>query len=200
MPNRSPRRRSPTWTTRNAARANTTDGQQQQPAHDPTTRDRRYPTRGNRKPRSTRPTHVTRPNPRGAAGTYRYTRVLRPRGTDTRGEAVPNERTDSELLIASRLSQSLQALPSSRRDLLRYFARRARSRDRGRAHGGDVRRGLASRATYRDQGVNGVAWLWASRVTGWDGSSAPAASTRRPDRAGHARARPSPRTTSASRT
>ena len=100
MPNRSPRRRT-TRTTQEHGEGETTDPVgSQQPTHDRRP-DRRYPTW--EPEASVDPSHPSHGrNPRGSDRDAPVTRVVRPRGTDTRGEAVPQERTDSELLIASR--------------------------------------------------------------------------------------------------
>lgn len=85
------------------------------------------------------------------------------RGTDTRGEAVPHERTDSDLLIAS--STEPEAFTELYRrhaeDLLRYFARRTLDPETAAELTAETfAQAFASRANYRDEGVNGVAWLY----------------------------------------
>lgn len=94
--------------------------------------------------------------------TYRGT-FVRHRGSDTRGEAVPNERTDSELLIASRTEPEAftELYRRHAEDLLRYFARRTLDPETAAELTAETfAEAFASRATYRDQGVNGVAWLY----------------------------------------
>jgi RNA polymerase sigma-70 factor (ECF subfamily) len=85
------------------------------------------------------------------------------RGTDTRGEAVPEERTDTELLIASRTEPEAftELYRRHAEDLLRYFARRTLDPETAAELTAETfAEAFASRATYRDQGVNGVAWLY----------------------------------------
>jgi RNA polymerase sigma factor (sigma-70 family) len=84
-------------------------------------------------------------------------------GTDTRGEAVPEERTDTQLLIASRTEPEAftELYRRHAEDLLRYFARRTLDPETAAELTAETfAEAFASRATYRDQGVNGVAWLY----------------------------------------
>jgi RNA polymerase sigma-70 factor (ECF subfamily) len=82
---------------------------------------------------------------------------------DTRGEAVPEERTDTQLLIASRTEPEAftELYRRHAEDLLRYFARRTLDPETAAELTAETfAEAFASRATYRDQGVNGVAWLY----------------------------------------
>lgn len=74
-----------------------------------------------------------------------------------------DERTDSELLIASRDDPEAftELYRRHAEDLLRYFARRTLDPEAAAELTGETfAQAFASRATYRDQGVNGVAWLY----------------------------------------
>jgi RNA polymerase sigma-70 factor (ECF subfamily) len=76
---------------------------------------------------------------------------------------VPNERTDSELLIASRTDPEAftELYRRHAEDLLRYFARRTLDPEAAAELTAETfAEAFASRANYRDQGVNGVAWLY----------------------------------------
>jgi RNA polymerase sigma factor (sigma-70 family) len=76
---------------------------------------------------------------------------------------VPDERTDSELLTASR--EDPEAFTELYRrhaeDLLRYFARRTLDPETAAELTAETfAEAFASRLTYTDKGVNGVAWLY----------------------------------------
>jgi RNA polymerase sigma factor (sigma-70 family) len=76
---------------------------------------------------------------------------------------VPNERTDSELLIASRTEPEAftELYRRHAEDLLRYFARRTLDPETAAELTAETfAEAFASRGSYRDQGVNGVAWLY----------------------------------------
>jgi len=76
---------------------------------------------------------------------------------------VPEERTDTELLIASRTEPDAftELYRRHAEDLLRYFARRTLDPETAAELTAETfAEAFASRATYRDQGVNGVAWLY----------------------------------------
>lgn len=73
------------------------------------------------------------------------------------------ERTDTELLIASRTEPEAftELYRRHAEDLLRYFARRTLDPETAAELTAETfAEAFASRATYRDQGVNGVAWLY----------------------------------------
>lgn len=73
------------------------------------------------------------------------------------------ERTDSELLIASRTEPEAftEIYRRHAEDLLRYFARRTLDPETAAELTAETfAEAFASRANYRDQGVNGVAWLY----------------------------------------
>jgi RNA polymerase sigma factor (sigma-70 family) len=76
---------------------------------------------------------------------------------------VPDERTDSELLTASR--EDPEAFTELYRrhaeDLLRYFARRTLDPETAAELTAETfAEAFASRRNYTDKGVNGVAWLY----------------------------------------
>ncbi len=76
---------------------------------------------------------------------------------------MPDERTDTELLIASRTEPEAftELYRRHAEDLLRYFARRTLDPETAAELTAETfAEAFASRATYRDQGVNGVAWLY----------------------------------------
>jgi RNA polymerase sigma-70 factor (ECF subfamily) len=76
---------------------------------------------------------------------------------------VPDERTDSALLIASRTQPEAftELYRRHAEDLLRYFARRTLDPEAAAELTAETfAEAFASRASYRDQGVNGVAWLY----------------------------------------
>jgi len=76
---------------------------------------------------------------------------------------VVEERTDSELLIASRTEPEAftEIYRRHAEDLLRYFARRTLDPETAAELTAETfAEAFASRANYRDQGVNGVAWLY----------------------------------------
>jgi RNA polymerase sigma factor (sigma-70 family) len=76
---------------------------------------------------------------------------------------VLEERTDSELLIASRTEPEAftELYRRHAEDLLRYFARRTLDPETAAELTAETfAEAFASRANYRDQGVNGVAWLY----------------------------------------
>lgn len=74
-----------------------------------------------------------------------------------------DERTDSQLLIASRTEPEAftELYRRHAEDLLRYFARRTLDPETAAELTAETfAEAFASRANYRDQGVNGVAWLY----------------------------------------
>lgn len=76
---------------------------------------------------------------------------------------MPDERTDSDLLLAS--AEEPEAFTELYRrhaeDLLRYFARRTLDPEAAAELTAETfAQAFASRRTYTDQGVNGVAWLY----------------------------------------
>jgi RNA polymerase sigma-70 factor, ECF subfamily len=76
---------------------------------------------------------------------------------------VGEARTDSQLLIASRDDPEAftELYRRHARDLLRYFARRTLDPEAAAELTAETfAQAYASRATYRDQGVSGVAWLY----------------------------------------
>jgi RNA polymerase sigma factor (sigma-70 family) len=76
---------------------------------------------------------------------------------------VLDERTDSQLLIASRTEPEAftELYRRHAEDLLRYFARRTLDPETAAELTAETfAEAFASRANYRDQGVNGVAWLY----------------------------------------
>ncbi|MGZ8582805.1 MAG: RNA polymerase sigma factor [Actinomycetota bacterium] len=76
---------------------------------------------------------------------------------------MPEERTDTELLIASRTEPEAftELYRRHAEDLLRYFARRTLDPETAAELTAETfAEAFASRATYRDQGVNGVAWIY----------------------------------------
>jgi len=76
---------------------------------------------------------------------------------------VPDERTDSELLIASREDPEAftELYGRHAEDLLRYFARRTLDPETAAELTAETfAEAFASRRNYTDQGVNGVAWLY----------------------------------------
>jgi RNA polymerase sigma-70 factor (ECF subfamily) len=77
---------------------------------------------------------------------------------------LAEERTDSELLIASRIEPEAftELYRRHAEDLLRYFARRTLDPEAAAELTAETfAEAFASRANYRDQqGVNGVAWLY----------------------------------------
>ena len=76
---------------------------------------------------------------------------------------MPNERTDSELLVASRTEPEAftELYRRHAEDLLRYFARRTLDPEAAAELTAETfAEAFASRGNYRDQGVNGVAWLY----------------------------------------
>jgi RNA polymerase sigma factor (sigma-70 family) len=76
---------------------------------------------------------------------------------------VPEERTDTQLLIASRTEPEAftELYRRHAEDLLRYFARRTLDPETAAELTAETfAEAFASRATYRVQGVNGVAWLY----------------------------------------
>ena len=76
---------------------------------------------------------------------------------------MPEERTDTELLIASRTEPEAftELYRRHAEDLLRYFARRTLDPETAAELTAETfAEAFASRANYRDQGVNGVAWLY----------------------------------------
>jgi RNA polymerase sigma factor (sigma-70 family) len=76
---------------------------------------------------------------------------------------VPEERTDSQLLLASRTEPDAftELYRRHAEDLLRYFARRTLDPETAAELTAETfAEAFASRASYRDEGVNGVAWLY----------------------------------------
>jgi RNA polymerase sigma factor (sigma-70 family) len=78
-------------------------------------------------------------------------------------EAVSTERTDSELLVASREDPEsfTELYRRHAEDILRYFARRTLDPEAAAELTAETfAQAFASRLTYTDTGVNGVAWLY----------------------------------------
>ena len=76
---------------------------------------------------------------------------------------MPDERTDSQLLIASGTDAGAftELYRRHAEDLLRYFAKRTLDAEAAAELTAETfAQAFASRASYRDQGVNGVAWLY----------------------------------------
>ena len=76
---------------------------------------------------------------------------------------MPEERTDSQLLLASRTEPDAftELYRRHAEDLLRYFARRTLDPETAAELTAETfAEAFASRASYRDEGVNGVAWLY----------------------------------------
>jgi len=76
---------------------------------------------------------------------------------------VPDERTDSELLLASRDNPDAftELYRRHAEDLLRYFARRTLDPETAAELTAETfAEAFASRQRYTDQGVNGVAWVY----------------------------------------
>jgi RNA polymerase sigma factor (sigma-70 family) len=76
---------------------------------------------------------------------------------------VPDERTDSELLIASREDGDAftELYRRHAEDLLRYFARRTLDPEAAAELTAETfAEAFASRSSYTDRGVNGVAWIY----------------------------------------
>ena len=76
---------------------------------------------------------------------------------------MPDERTDSELLIASRGDGDAftELYRRHAEDLLRYFARRTLDPETAAELTAETfAEAFASRARYTEQGVNGVAWIY----------------------------------------
>jgi RNA polymerase sigma-70 factor (ECF subfamily) len=86
-----------------------------------------------------------------------------PRRHPDEREAVSTERTDSELLLASRENPDAftELYRRHAEDLLRYFARRTLDPETAAELTAETfAQAFASRTTYTDTGVNGVAWLY----------------------------------------
>ena len=85
-------------------------------------------------------------------------------GANRRRKApVPDLRTDSQLLTASASEPGAftELYRRHSEDLLRYFARRTLDPEAAAELTAETfAQAFASRATYRDQGVSGVAWLY----------------------------------------
>lgn len=76
---------------------------------------------------------------------------------------MTDERTDTELLIASRADAEAftELYQRHAEDLLRYFARRTLDPETAAELTAETfAEAFASRRTYEDEGVNGVAWLY----------------------------------------
>jgi RNA polymerase sigma-70 factor (ECF subfamily) len=76
---------------------------------------------------------------------------------------VPDQRTDAQLLTASREEPAafVELYRRHAEDLLRYFARRTLDPETAAELTAETfAQAFASRASYRDTGVNGVAWLY----------------------------------------
>ena len=85
------------------------------------------------------------------------------RGEPDEREAVSTERTDSELLLASREDPEsfTELYRRHAEDILRYFARRTLDPEAAAELTAETfAQAFASRQTYTDTGVNGVAWLY----------------------------------------
>jgi RNA polymerase sigma factor (sigma-70 family) len=79
------------------------------------------------------------------------------------GEGVEDQRSDSELLTVSATEPAAFAVLYGRHaeDLLRYFARRTLDPEAAAELTAETfAQAFASRATYRDTGANGVAWIY----------------------------------------
>jgi RNA polymerase sigma factor (sigma-70 family) len=77
--------------------------------------------------------------------------------------AVPDERTDAELLLASRTDPAafVEVYRRHAEDLVRYFAKRTLDPEAAAELTAETfAEAFASRRTYRDTGANGVAWLY----------------------------------------
>jgi RNA polymerase sigma factor (sigma-70 family) len=82
---------------------------------------------------------------------------------NTVGEAMEEERTDAELLTASKTEPSafVEIYRRHAEDLLRYFVRRTLDPETAAELTAETfAEAFASRARYRDTGANGVAWLY----------------------------------------
>jgi RNA polymerase sigma-70 factor, ECF subfamily len=76
---------------------------------------------------------------------------------------VPDDRTDAELLLASRAEPGafVELYRRHAEDLLRYFARRTLDPEAAAELTAETfAEAFASRARYRDTGANGVAWIY----------------------------------------
>ena len=76
---------------------------------------------------------------------------------------MPEERTDAELLLASREDPAtfVELYRRHAEDLLRYFARRTLDPESAAELTAETfAEAFASRGTYRDTGANGVAWVY----------------------------------------
>jgi RNA polymerase sigma factor (sigma-70 family) len=85
------------------------------------------------------------------------------RGTDEREHVADDTPTDTELLLASRRDPSAftELYRRHAEDLLRYFARRTLDPETAAELTAETfAEAFASRMRYRDEGVNGVAWLY----------------------------------------
>jgi RNA polymerase sigma factor (sigma-70 family) len=85
------------------------------------------------------------------------------RATNRIGDAVEDNRSDSELLTVSATEPGAFAVLYARHadDLLRYFARRTLDPEAAAELTAETfAQAFASRTTYRDTGANGVAWLY----------------------------------------
>ena len=86
-----------------------------------------------------------------------------PRRHPDEREAVETDRTDSELLLASRDDPDAftELYRRHAEDLLRYFARRTLDPEAAAELTAETfAQAFSSRTTYADTGVNGVAWLY----------------------------------------
>lgn len=92
--------------------------------------------------------------------------MVRPTSVDAngpQGSHVPDDRTDTELLLESREDPEAFAALYRRHaeEILRYFARRTLDPEAAAELTAETfAQAFASRRTYRDQGVDGVAWLY----------------------------------------
>ena len=85
------------------------------------------------------------------------------RETPDEREVVSTERTDTELLLASRDDPDsfTELYRRHAEDILRYFARRTLDPEAAAELTAETfAQAFASRQTYTDTGVNGVAWLY----------------------------------------
>lgn len=76
---------------------------------------------------------------------------------------MPDQRTDAELLLASREdpAEFVELYRRHAEDLLRYFARRTLDPEAAAELTAETfAEAFASRGNYRDTGANGVAWLY----------------------------------------
>jgi RNA polymerase sigma factor (sigma-70 family) len=81
----------------------------------------------------------------------------------SRERAVPDERTDAQLLLASRTDPAafVEVYRRHAEDLLRYFAKRTLDPEAAAELTAETfAEAFASRRMYQDTGANGVAWIY----------------------------------------